>query len=84
MNTKRIVKFSIKLFLLSILIAGAIASAISIVWTLIPDSSASKESMLGYRSHCSFTPISTIILVFMTIVFSYVLIRTKFLNFKKK
>jgi hypothetical protein len=39
--------------------------------------------MLGYKSHCSFTPISTIILIFMTVVFSYILIRTKFLNIKK-
>ena len=31
------------------------------ILTIIPDSSASKVSMLGYRAHCSFTPIGTII-----------------------
>ena len=80
MNVKKSLKFSIKLLLLLILIAGTIASAISTIWTLIPDSSASKESMLGYKSHCSFTPISTIILIFLTVVFSYILIRTRFLK----
>jgi len=83
MKVRKSLKFLSKLLLLLILIAGAIASAISAVWTLIPDLSASKESMLGYKSHCSFTPISTIILIFMTVVFSYILIRNKFLNFNK-
>jgi len=83
MNTKKSIKFLFKLLLLLILIAGAIASAISTIWTLIPDSSASKESMLGYKSHCSFTPISTIILIFLTVVFSYILIRTRFLKLLK-
>jgi len=83
MKVRKSLKFLSKLLLLLILIAGAIASAISTVWTLIPDLSASKESMLGYKSHCSFTPISTIILIFMTVVFSYILIRNKFLNFNK-
>ena len=80
MTVKNIVKISIRFLLLVILIAGAIASAISTIWTLVPDSSASKESMLGYKSHCSFTPISTIILIFMAVVFVYILIRTKYLK----
>jgi hypothetical protein len=84
MKTKKIVKFSIKLLILLILIAGAIASAISAIWTLIPETSASKESMLGYKAHCTFTPISTIILIFMAVVFSYILIRTKFLKLFNK
>jgi hypothetical protein len=29
--------------------------------TLIPQASASKECILGYRAHCTFTPISTLI-----------------------
>ncbi|HRW62324.1 MAG TPA: hypothetical protein P5132_02495 [Bacteroidales bacterium] len=29
--------------------------------TVIPSEQASKVSMLGYKAHCSFTPISTII-----------------------
>jgi hypothetical protein len=36
--------------------------------------------MLGYKSHCSFTPISTIILILIAMVFSYILFRTKFLK----
>ena len=80
MKTKKIVNYSIKLIVLMILIAVAIGSAVSTVWTLMPDLTASKESMLGYKSHCTFTPISTIILIFMAVVFSYILIRTKFLK----
>ena len=84
MKVKNIIKFSIKLLVLLILFAGAIGSAISAILTIIPDSQASKECMLGYYAHCSFTPISTIILIFLTVVFSYLLIRTKFLRFLTK
>jgi hypothetical protein len=77
---KNAIKSIFKLFILIILVAGAIASAISTVWTVIPDSSASKESMLGYKSHCSFAPISTIISILIAVVFSYILFRTKFLK----
>ncbi|KYK23813.1 hypothetical protein AYK24_00845 [Thermoplasmatales archaeon SG8-52-4] len=80
MKVKKIAKFSIKLLILLILIAGAIASAISAILTLIPDSTASKESILGYYAHCSFAPISTIILIFLAVVFTYILIRTKFMK----
>jgi len=80
MKIRKTIKWMLKLLLLLILVAGAIASAISAVWTVIPDSSASKESMLGYKSHCSFAPISTIILILITVVFSYILFRTKFLK----
>jgi hypothetical protein len=31
--------------------------------TLIPTASASKPCFLGYRAHCSFTPISTAMLL---------------------
>ena len=80
MVIKRVIKFSIKLLIIIILIAGAIGSAISSVWTLVPDTSASKACMLGYKAHCSFTPISTIILVFISVLFTYILIRTKILR----
>lgn len=70
----------IKILILLIIIAGAIASAVSAIWTIVPDYSASKECMLGYKAHCSFTPISTIILVFIAVLFSYILLRTKFLK----
>jgi len=75
-----IVKTSIRWILLILLFAGAIASAISAVWTIMPDSSASKDCMVGYMAHCTFTPISTIILLFMAIVFVYILIRTKYIK----
>ena len=29
--------------------------------TLMPQASASRECMFGYRAHCTFTPISTVI-----------------------
>ncbi len=80
MQIRKTINWMLKLLLLLILVVGAIASAISTVWTIIPDSSASKESMLGYKSHCSFVPISTIILILITVVFSYILFRTKFLR----
>ena len=41
--------------------AGVIITIILGVSTLIP-APASKPSLLGYYAHCSFTPISTIIL----------------------
>jgi len=34
--------------------------------TLLPQASASKACMLGYDAHCSFTPVSTIIMAIMT------------------
>jgi ABC-type sulfate transport system permease component len=83
MKLRKTIKWMLKLLLLIILVAGAIASAISTIWTIIPDSLASKESMLGYKSHCSFAPISTIILILIAVVFSYILFRTKFLKFIK-
>ena len=79
----KIVKESIRFFLLLILIAGAIAAAVSTIWTIIPDNNATKECMLGYHAHCSFTPISTLISFFIAFLFCYILIRTKLLkNFK--
>ena len=33
------------------------------VLTLIPSAAASKACLLGYKAHCSFSPISTIILL---------------------
>ena len=80
MDIKKLFKFTIKILVIIILISGAIGSAICALWTVVPDSSASKESMLGYKSHCSFTPISTIILAFIAVLFTYILIRKKLLR----
>jgi hypothetical protein len=33
------------------------------IWTLIPVGTASKVCLLGYKAHCTFTPISTVILL---------------------
>jgi len=46
-----------------ILMVLTIVFTVVAILTIIPDSSASKVSMLGYRAHCSFTPIGTIICV---------------------
>jgi len=85
MVIKRIFKFSIKLVIILILVVGTIGSPISAIWTIVPDTSANKECMLGYKAHCSFTPISTLILVFISILFTYIFIRAKTLrgNFLK-
>jgi len=61
-----------RVLLLLIALGGFIGSAASAILTVLPDSSASKESMLGYESHCSFAPISTIILVVMAAIFGAV------------
>jgi len=76
----KIINEIFRFFLLLVLIAGAIAGAISTIWTIIPDLSASKECLLGYSAHCSFTPISTLISFFIAFIFSYIIIRTKMLK----
>jgi hypothetical protein len=40
-----------------------IALSIAAIKTVIPNSKASKACLVGYRATCSFTPISTIILI---------------------
>jgi hypothetical protein len=44
-------------FLLALTIIVTLAG----LWTLVPDSSASEACVLGYKAHCTFTPISTLI-----------------------
>lgn len=46
------------------LIFAAVHLILAVV-TLIPLASASKPALLGYKALCSFTPISTIILVLL-------------------
>ena len=46
------------------LIFTAVHFCLAIV-TLIPLASASKASLLGYKALCSFTPISTIVLILL-------------------
>lgn len=45
-----------------------VALVLSAIKTIIPFPYVSKACMLGYKAGCSFTPISTIILVVATII----------------
>lgn len=51
-----------------ILLGFTILMTLSAVITLIPDGSASKLCKLGYKAHCSFTPWSTLISLFLALV----------------
>lgn len=75
MNLKKSVIWFVKLLLFLIMLAGFIGSVVSAVITVVPDSSASKINMLGYKSHCSFMPISTIIPFITALVFGLLFMR---------
>ena len=75
MEIKELINWILQIMKFLILLAALIASAVAAVITVIPDSSASKECKLGYKAHCSFTPISTIILIIMAIVFAFLFIK---------
>ncbi len=45
----------------AILLTLTVIFTLLAVITLIPSPNASKECLLGYKAHCSFTPIGTII-----------------------
>jgi hypothetical protein len=53
-----------------------VALALAAIKTIIPFPYVSKPCMLGYKAGCSFTPISTAILVGM-IVITYVIAKRK-------
>lgn len=42
----------------------AVMLAVGAVVTLIPHSAASKPNMIGYKSLCTFAPVSTVIMLF--------------------
>ena len=44
-----------------VLLAATILSVLAAVSTVIPDGSASEGSLLGYRAHCPFSPVSTVL-----------------------
>jgi hypothetical protein len=46
--------------------------SIAVVKTLIPNANASKPCLLGFKATCSFTPISTILLVVAAVVVFFV------------
>jgi hypothetical protein len=54
---------------LTIVVAAVIVIlSIAAVKTVIPNSNASKPCLLGYKATCSFTPISTAILILAVII----------------
>jgi hypothetical protein len=57
-----------KLIIAVIFTVMIVAWISSSVMTVIPDTSASKICYLGYKAHCSFTPISTLISVVAAII----------------
>ena len=48
-----------------LMMALTVLFSFSTIMTLIPQASASKECFLGYFAHCSFTPISTILMALL-------------------
>ena len=44
-----------------------VALSIAAIKTVIPDLNASKACLLGYKAACSFTPLSTAVLVLVAI-----------------
>ena len=48
-----------------ILLALTILFTLASISTLMPQASASKACFLGYKAHCTFTPISTVICVLL-------------------
>ena len=50
-----------------IIYAVIIILSIAAVKTVFPNANASKPCLLGYKAACSFTPISTLILIAATI-----------------
>ncbi len=49
----------------------SVISFITAVLTLIPYKNIDDECMLGYKALCAFTPVSTIILAVLGIIFLY-------------
>lgn len=75
MYLKTIIIWFLKFLLFLIVLAGFVASVVFAVITVVPESSASKANMLGYKSHCSFVPMSTIILIVIALVFGFIFVR---------
>lgn len=46
-----------------ILFILTVVSVLAAILTVIPDSSADEPCKLGYKAHCSYTPISTILCI---------------------
>ena len=50
------------------LLALTVLLALGAVLTIVPISYAYRECMLGYKAHCTLTPISTILCVIMAVI----------------
>jgi len=50
----------------------AIISFISAVLTLLPYKNIDDECLLGYKAMCAITPVSTLILIVLGVVFLYI------------
>ena len=58
------------------LLALAILMVLGAVLTIMPVSYAYKECMLGYKAHCTLTPISTILCIIMAAIIYVVMNRS--------
>lgn len=50
----------------------AVLSFISAILTLLPYKNIDDECLLGYKAMCAITPVSTIILIVLGIIFLYI------------
>lgn len=66
----------------TILLILTILFTLAAIVTVIPTASASKNCLIGYKAHCAFTPISTIICLILA--GSVCKIRNRFFVIKKK
>jgi len=67
---------AIRKIVLFILFAAMIGGLIyAAVRTALPSEKASKLCLLGYKAHCSFTPISTVICTVVALITIYVAMR---------
>jgi len=75
MYLKEIVIWFLRFLVFLIVLASFVSSIVFAVITVIPEPSAGKANILGYKSHCSFVPISTIILAIIALVFGLIFVR---------
>ena len=68
-----------KVFISKLLVGLTIISVVCALSTLIPFDGASKQNILGYKSLCTFTPVSTIICLLLANTF-YGIRKKKFLS----
>jgi hypothetical protein len=81
---KSYIKQFFKILLTLILTTGIISSTIAAIMTTIPETTSSKACLIGYKAICSFTPISTIILIFITLTLGVFLHHIQINQIKKK